>query len=138
MKNIVKSLSILILAGLCLSFVCCDKSAETISKDIIFSECKEDRLKSNDDAGIVETTYKDRWLYITHKDIYLNCAFEEIKVATFVNGSTIELNIEENPANAKCMCPVDISYSVGEFEKGTYMLIIKRGGKQIHSQTVEF
>jgi len=53
-------------------------------------------------------------------------------------GNTIEVNIEESPRDAKCVCPVDISYSIGEFENGTYVLIIKHLNQQIYSQTINF
>jgi len=103
--------------------------------NITFSKCKK-ALKSNENASNVQVNGKS--LYITHNDILLNCGFEEVNVTVLVNGNTIELNVEESPVNANCVCPVDISYSVGEFEKGTYLLIIKLHNQQIYSQTVVF
>ena len=104
--------------------------------DITFSKCKTE--KSNENAADVEITYKDKYLYVTHKDLLLNCGFEEVNITSSVDGYTIELNIEENPTNLRCLCPVDISYSVGEFEKGTYTLVIKHYKQQIYTQTVHF
>lgn len=128
--------------GLCLSVGSCDKyttieddlSSSTIVRDVTFSKCKGNII--NPDS--VYITYKDKLLYITHKDIYLNCAFKEIDVTTSINGDTIKINIEENPIDAKCTCPVDISYSVGEFESGTYVINIEHRDKQIYCQTLCF
>jgi len=108
------------------------------SKDVTFSTCKK-MLKDNENAdSSITITSQDNSLYITHKDINLNCGFEEINVTTLMIGNTIEVNIEENPRNLRCLCSVDISYSIGEFEEGTYVLIIKHLNQQIYSQTINF
>ena len=105
------------------------------AKDVTFSPCKE-KIATADSVFI---TYKDKLLYIKHKDIYLNCGFEKIDVTTSINGNTILVNIEERPTNANCLCPVDVSYSIGELERGKYILTIKHhNSKQIYSQTINF
>ena len=109
-----------------------------VCKDVTFSTCKRTSESIRKDASDVEITYKNKWLYITHKDILLNCGFEEINVTTLMIGNTIEVNIEENPRSLRCLCPVDISYSIGEFEEGTYVLVIKHINQQIYSQTINF
>ena len=120
-----------------------------VCKDITVSDCKS-TSKSNDedeneDESTVEVTYNGKYLHITHKDILLNCVTAGVDVIISVDGNIIELNIiEKIPTGglmAACLCPVDISYSVGEFEEGTYLLIIKppysNYNKQ-YSQTVVF
>jgi len=115
-------------------------------EDITISDCKRES-KSNDedeneDESTVEVAYKGKYLYITHKDILLNCATLGVDVIVSVNESIIEVIITEKiPTGgmmATCLCPVDISYSVGEFEEGTYLLIIKPPYNKQYSQTVVF
>jgi len=122
-------------------------NTDLVCKDITVSNCKRE-LKSNDedeneDESTVEVTYKGKYLYITHKDILLNCITGGVNVTVSIVGDTIEINMVEilGQIAAACLCPVDISYSVGEFEEGTYLLIIKppydNYNKQ-YSQTVVF
>jgi iron complex transport system substrate-binding protein len=56
----------------------------------------------------------------------------------YIDDNIIELNIMATPTPTNCLCPVDISYSLGEFEKGTYVLIIKYFYEQFYSQTINF
>jgi hypothetical protein len=114
-----------------------------VCENIIVSDCKRE-LKSNGDdenESTVQVTYNGKYLYIVHKDIRINCVAAGVNTIVSVDGNTIEINLKEfflsNLAVA-CLCPVDISYSVGEFEKGTYLLIIKLHNQQIHSQIVVF
>ena len=140
LKKVTAVMLCLVLVGLCLSTVGCDKNKDVtipICKDIIFSECKT-ASKNNEIANDVQITYNDKSLNITHNDIYLNCGFKKIDVTMSINGDTIEVNVEESPLDANCTCPVDISYSIGEFEIGTYTLIIKHYNQQIHIQTIKF
>ena len=117
-----------------------------VCKDITVSDCKS-TSKSNDedeneDESTVEVTYKGKYLYITHKDILLNCLTAGVDVNVSVDGNTIEINIiEKIPTGGMmptCLCPVAISYSVGEFEEGTYLLIINPPYNKQYSQTVVF
>jgi len=115
-------------------------NTDLVCKDITSSDCKGE--VKNENRSSVQVEYKGKCLYITHKDLLLNCCKEGVNVTVSVTGSTIELNIEETYSEeggpCRCICPFDISYSVGEFEEGTYVLIIKCHNQQIHSQTVVF
>ena len=112
-----------------------DKISSDISiTEYSFSKCKEEMLENRS----TEITCDNRSLHITHKDILLNCGFETINITSLVNKDTIELNIEETPQDANCVCPVDISYSIGEFEKEIYVLLIKCNNQQIYCQTINF
>lgn len=113
--------------------------------DITVSKCKLE--KSNDDAddmddAEIETNiiYKDKRLYLEHKDIYFNCALQGVDVTTVIIGDTIEVNIKGivGEIQVSCLCPVDVSYSIGDFEDGTYTLVIKVHDQQIYTQTVHF
>jgi hypothetical protein len=107
-----------------------------VSENITVSNCKSES-RSSKNASKVEIICKAGYLYITHKDLVLNCCYEEVKVAVSVSGNTIELDIiEKEPYGCRCTCPFDISYSVGKFKEGEYLLIIKLNGTQIHSQTI--
>ena len=120
------------------------KDSCNMTKDIFVSKCKrESALKNNEDAEDTTQTqviYQGKWLYISHQNIYINCVATGVNVTTLVKGDTIEVNMSQilGDIAVTCECPVDVSYSVGEFEKGTYLLIIKLHGKQIYSQIVNF
>ena len=119
-----------------------EEPEETIvCTDIIFSKCKKSSKDGeNDDEFEVATEVicGEKSLYITHTGLMVNCAFQKIDITVSLDGNTIELNIVESPINENCSCPVDISYSVGEFETGTYELIIKFSYLQFYSQTINF
>ena len=138
MKNSKIAMLSVILFGLFVAYSCEKNTVEKIPicKYITFSECKT--LEDNEATSEVQITCDDKYLYVAHKDILLNCVFEKVNITSSVDGNTVELNIEESPVHADCLCPVDISYSVGEFEKGGYILIIKHNNRQIYSQTLVF
>ena len=102
----------------------------------IISKCQETRnLCPSNDSILVE--YVGKYLHITHLNAYFICDFEEIIISMLFDGYTIEVTERAWPQLTNCVCCVDFSYSVGAFESGTYLLIIKLRSREVYNQIIE-
>ncbi len=72
---------------------------------------------------------KGGWLHVEHKNVFLNCCTEDIKVDASMNGSVVTVMEDDGRGLCNCICPYDLDYEIGPFTKGsTYRLVVKRVG----------
>jgi hypothetical protein len=102
---------------------------------ITHTECGQGSGKSVEN---IEFTYVEGKLFIKHVNAEYNCAFEIIDIFVSCFEKTIEIHEFPIPHDGvNCKCRVDVDFSAGKFESGTYTLVIYYLGVfEIHRQTI--
>lgn len=135
-------MSVAILLLLSIGFAGCsddEKTNEQIKpKNVYYSGCKTSSSNAKSTNGFLSETEiialsakKGGWLLVDHKNIMCNCCTEKILVNISTDKGVILVDIDEDEHSCNCVCPFDISYEIGELEKTTYTLIIRKGGLEI-------
>ena len=103
------------------------------TRSVICSGCKTDNQAKIETRGISDaetitfTAMKGGWLHVEHKNVFLNCCTEDIKVDASMNGSVVTVMEDDGRGLCNCICPYDLDYEIGPFTKGsTYRLVVKR------------
>jgi len=142
MKNTVK----FSLIAVCLCFLtACEKDPNIQSTeeekesiqitDIEYTECNSANLKNESEDIVLE--YKNGYLYVTHNNAMVNCAFTKIDVSFSIQDNIIEIIEQEDATDANCLCSTNISYKIGAIDSGEYTIIIKLRDRIVYEQPTE-
>ena len=116
---------VMIFLTTCLS---CDKSefpSQDFSVDEInYGDCKP-ITKSVLDEYLELTTINDYYLAISHINAMFNCAPGQIIVDATLEDNIISINEYSTENSANCICPYDLSFSIGPLQYETYILSVK-------------
>lgn len=96
-------------------------------KDTKYGECKPD-TKAFAEEYLLLSAQENYWLNIDHINAIFNCEPGEIIVEASLEGDTITINQFETQSFVNCICPYDISFTVGPIPYQTYTLVLQRAG----------
>ena len=122
-----KKLSLIVLATL--AFAACNKeNGNRLSvSDIKYSDCLNLPAKSVEwPTDSVITHYDQGTLYVEHRNLCVNCGFEDVEVRIGTSHDTIIVEEEAcGAATADCMCHIVNSFQIQHLNPGHYALVMK-------------
>ena len=131
-------LTVLVLFSLCLS---CDNDEfpdDPFSiKGTTYGSCKPITKSVIEEYLLVSVT-DNYFLEVKHINALFNCAPGEIIVEGTCDGVNIFLNEYETEGYADCICPYDISFTIGPMNYGIYTFILQRGGFEVFRDQLVF
>lgn len=115
------------------AFMACEKEKKKVVSEITQTDCKEVVKSFNEDL-LIECI--DGYLYINHNNALVSCG-SDIEITMTEANNMITIIEKENSSFADCICPIDISYKIGFFDEGKYMLVIIFHDEIIFEQLIE-
>ena len=112
-------------------------SDEFSAQEINYGDCKPVK-KSTTEEYIELTSSENFYLDIKHVNSWFNCSPGQIVVDASLEGITISINEYSTDNSANCICPYDLSFSLGPLRYETYNFIVKSGGWEILNVEIEF
>jgi hypothetical protein len=89
------------------------------------------------DSAEVEIEVDSFDINITHKNAMLNCCLDSIKVEFVEAVDTLKLYETEVGGYCWCLCPYEISATIGVSESGLYLIVIYEGDRLVYQEWVE-
>jgi hypothetical protein len=129
---------VLIFLATCFS---CDKSefpSKNFSVDeIYYGDCKT-VTKSVLNEYLELTTINNYYLAISHINAMFNCVPGQIIVDAILEDNIISINEYSTENSADCICPYDLSFSIGPLQYDTYKLSVKQANYEILNVEIDF
>jgi hypothetical protein len=113
---------------------------QILNADATVSQVQSSGCKSSswDDINVISINYVDSFLYVNHSNASLNCGYDTVNVTMSMENNIITLQEKETHVDANCLCPVDVSYRIGNVPKGSYQVFVLFHSDTIHNQCYQW
>ena len=110
------------------------------SRDLLISDCKTKGgiSKGYDAEYITLITHEDYFILINHVNSLFNCDPGQITLTVDKEDNTITLDENELMKGMHCLCPYDLTCTVGPLHYGQYNMIFKKAGVTLKEYSLDF
>lgn len=110
------------------------------SKDLLISSCKTKGgpAKGYDPEYITLKTHDDYYILFNHINSLFNCDPGQITLTVDKEDNTITIDENELMKGVHCICPYDLSCTIGPLPYGHYSMIFKKSGMTFKEYPMDF
>ena len=100
------------------------------------TECLSFPSKGIETPDTVVISVSEGVVYVEHRHLSVNCAFETVSVSLLMEGSTVKVTEYGMPDDANCVCEINNSFRIENLPRGVYTIVVENCASGPYSQIV--
>lgn len=93
-------------------------------------------VKGIETPDTVAVSVSEGVVYVEHRHLSVNCAFERVGVSLLMEGSTVRVTEYGTPDDANCVCEINNSFRIENLPRGVYTIVVENCASGPYSQIV--